>query len=73
MDPQLLTILCPVHNEERAIPLFFARILPVMETIHRMTSRHAAPAGTAAATSPASPIQDDLRRKRAATSAASAP
>ena len=30
MAPQLLTILCPVHNEERAVPLFFERIRPVL-------------------------------------------
>jgi glycosyltransferase involved in cell wall biosynthesis len=30
MEAQLLTILCPVHNEERVIPLFFERIRPVL-------------------------------------------
>ncbi|HKO03869.1 MAG TPA: glycosyltransferase family 2 protein [Candidatus Acidoferrales bacterium] len=30
MAPQLLTILCPVYNEERVIPLFFDRIRPVL-------------------------------------------
>lgn len=30
MAPQLLTILCPVYNEEHAIPLFFERICPVL-------------------------------------------
>jgi len=30
MAPQLLTILCPVYNEERVIPLFFERIRPVL-------------------------------------------
>jgi dolichol-phosphate mannosyltransferase len=30
---KLLTILCPVHNEERVIPLFFERIHPVMENL----------------------------------------
>lgn len=30
MVAQLLTILCPVHNEERVIPLFFARIRPIL-------------------------------------------
>lgn len=28
--PELLTILCPVHNEEAVVPLFFARIRPVL-------------------------------------------
>lgn len=31
--PQQLTILCPVYNEERVIPLFFERIRPVMENL----------------------------------------
>ena len=30
---ELLTILCPVYNEERVIPLFFARLRPVMEIL----------------------------------------
>jgi dolichol-phosphate mannosyltransferase len=30
MATQQLSILCPVHNEERAIPLFFERIRPVL-------------------------------------------
>jgi glycosyltransferase involved in cell wall biosynthesis len=30
---ELVTILCPVYNEERVIPLFYARIRPVMESI----------------------------------------
>jgi len=30
MVAQLLTILCPVHNEERVIPLFFERLRPVL-------------------------------------------
>lgn len=53
MDPQLLTILCPVHNEERAIPLFFARILPVLEklaeyyTVHLIFLDNASTDGTA--------------------------
>jgi len=28
--PRLLTILCPVHNEEAVVPLFFERIRPVL-------------------------------------------
>jgi SAM-dependent methyltransferase len=35
--PLILTILCPVHNEERVIPLFFERIRPVME---KLSERH---------------------------------
>ncbi len=31
--PPSLAILCPVYNEEAAIPLFVARILPVMRTL----------------------------------------
>jgi glycosyltransferase involved in cell wall biosynthesis len=30
MAQQLLTILCPVYNEERTVPLFFERIRPVL-------------------------------------------
>jgi polyisoprenyl-phosphate glycosyltransferase len=30
---ELVTILCPVYNEELVIPLFFARIRPVMESL----------------------------------------
>jgi dolichol-phosphate mannosyltransferase len=29
----LLAILCPIHNEDAAIPLFFDRILPVMQAL----------------------------------------
>ncbi|HEX3914557.1 MAG TPA: glycosyltransferase family 2 protein [Steroidobacteraceae bacterium] len=28
-----LCILCPIHNEEKVVPLFFARMLPVMEAL----------------------------------------
>lgn len=30
-----LTIVCPVYNEEAVVPLFFARALPVIETLAR--------------------------------------
>jgi dolichol-phosphate mannosyltransferase len=30
---ELVTILCPVYNEEHVIPLFYARIRPVMESL----------------------------------------
>jgi glycosyltransferase involved in cell wall biosynthesis len=33
VEPQLLTILCPVHNEESVIPLFFQRIRPVLDNL----------------------------------------
>jgi glycosyltransferase involved in cell wall biosynthesis len=33
MKTQQLTILCPVHNEEQVIPLFYGRIRPVLETL----------------------------------------
>src|ERR1043166_6956359 len=33
IQPLLLTILCPVYNEERSIPLFFKRLRPVIETL----------------------------------------
>jgi polyisoprenyl-phosphate glycosyltransferase len=33
MKPQQLTILCPLYNEERALPMFFGRIRPVMEKL----------------------------------------
>jgi dolichol-phosphate mannosyltransferase len=33
MKAPLITILCPVHNEERVIPLFWARIRPVIENL----------------------------------------
>lgn len=32
---ELITILCPVYNEERVIPLFYARIRPVMESLSK--------------------------------------
>ena len=35
---QQLSILCPVHNEERAIPLFFERIHPVL---YKLSDRYA--------------------------------
>jgi dolichol-phosphate mannosyltransferase len=38
--PPVLTILCPVYNEERAVPLFFARIRPVMETLAKRYQVH---------------------------------
>ena len=31
--PHILAILCPIYNEEAAIPLFVARILPVMRAL----------------------------------------
>lgn len=30
---KLLTILCPVYNEDRVVPLFYARIRPVVESL----------------------------------------
>ena len=33
MEAPLITILCPVYNEERVIPLFWERIRPVMENL----------------------------------------
>jgi len=33
MRSQILTILCPVHNEQQVIPLFFGRIRPVIERL----------------------------------------
>ncbi len=33
MEPRLLTILCPVHNEEQVIPLFFERLRPVLDRL----------------------------------------
>jgi polyisoprenyl-phosphate glycosyltransferase len=36
-DSQLLTVLCPVHNEASVIPLFFARIRPVLD---RLSARY---------------------------------
>ena len=36
----ILTILCPVHNEERAIALFFGRIRPVMEKLSERYTVH---------------------------------
>jgi dolichol-phosphate mannosyltransferase len=36
-DPELLTILCPVHNEASVIPLFCARLRPVID---RLSARY---------------------------------
>jgi len=33
MEAPLITILCPVYNEDRVVPLFFARIQPVIEKL----------------------------------------
>jgi glycosyltransferase involved in cell wall biosynthesis len=33
MEAPLITILCPVYNEDRVVPLFFERIQPVMEKL----------------------------------------
>lgn len=33
MEPRLLTILCPVHNEQAVIPLFFDRLRPILENL----------------------------------------
>jgi polyisoprenyl-phosphate glycosyltransferase len=33
MEPRLLTILCPVHNEQAVIPLFFDRMRPILENL----------------------------------------
>ncbi|HET9742148.1 MAG TPA: glycosyltransferase family 2 protein [Terriglobales bacterium] len=33
MAPLLLTILCPVYNEQEALPLFFSRLRPVLEQL----------------------------------------
>jgi dolichol-phosphate mannosyltransferase len=38
--PLTLTILCPVHNEERVISLFFGRIRPVMEKLSERFTVH---------------------------------
>jgi len=40
MEAPLITILCPVHNEDTVIPLFFARIQPVMEKLSEHYSVH---------------------------------
>src|ERR1700694_304380 len=40
MKTQQLTILCPVHNEERVIPLFYGRIRPVMEKLAESYTVH---------------------------------
>jgi polyisoprenyl-phosphate glycosyltransferase len=37
---RLLTILCPVYNEEHVVPLFFARIRPVMEALEKDYTVH---------------------------------
>jgi glycosyltransferase involved in cell wall biosynthesis len=31
--PQLLTIICPVYNEEQAVPLFFDRVKPIIDEL----------------------------------------
>ena len=38
--PQLFTILCPVYNEQHVIPLFFARIQPVLEKLSETYTVH---------------------------------
>src|ERR1700681_2293795 len=40
MKIQQLSILCPVHNEERVIPLFYGRIRPVMEKLAESYTVH---------------------------------
>jgi dolichol-phosphate mannosyltransferase len=40
METPLITILCPVHNEDSVIPLFFARIQPVMQKLSQHYSVH---------------------------------
>lgn len=39
-DASLLTIICPVYNEELALPLFFERIHPVIEELSSRYSVH---------------------------------
>jgi dolichol-phosphate mannosyltransferase len=39
-EPLLLTILCPIFNEERVIPLFFERMRPVMEKLSKRYRVH---------------------------------
>ncbi len=33
LENKLITVICPVHNEEKVIPLFFDRILPVFNEL----------------------------------------
>jgi polyisoprenyl-phosphate glycosyltransferase len=40
MEAQLITILCPVYNEDRVIPLFFGRIQPVLEKLSEHYAVH---------------------------------
>src|ERR1700687_621082 len=40
MKTQQLSILCPVHNEEHVIPLFYGRIRPVMEKLAEAYTVH---------------------------------
>ena len=40
MKPRQLTIICPVHNEERVIPLFYERIRPVMDKLAESYTVH---------------------------------
>src|SRR5260221_14433436 len=40
MKTQQLSILCPVHNEEHVIPLFYGRIRPVMEKLAESYTVH---------------------------------
>src|ERR1017187_7669590 len=40
MVKPLLTIMCPVYNEERVIPLFWNRIRPVIETLVQRYNVH---------------------------------
>src|ERR1700680_203744 len=40
MKTQQLSILCPVHNEEQVIPLFYGRIRPVMEKLAESYTVH---------------------------------
>jgi polyisoprenyl-phosphate glycosyltransferase len=40
MKIQQLTILCPVHNEEHVIPLFYGRIRPIMDKLAESYTVH---------------------------------
>jgi glycosyltransferase involved in cell wall biosynthesis len=40
MKPPLITILCPVYDEDRVVPLFFERIQPVMEKLSEHYAVH---------------------------------
>src|ERR1700722_13204536 len=40
MESPLITILCPVYNEDRVIPLFFQRIQPVLEKLSEHYAVH---------------------------------